>query len=266
MKPVILFRSEYSVEAEKQIAAQYFTIVESRVNLPDALVIGRYSCLPFYSELEKDLKLQNSQLINSYQQHLYIANFQYYFDLEEYTPTSWFRLEDVRNKTGPFILKGVTNSRKHEWSKFFANDFAEAVKIYCELKNDSLIGNQDIVIRRYEKLKNFGTSLSGIPFANEWRCFFYKENLLSYGFYWSGCENKPKKEDIDPKALQLARRVAAVAKESVNFFVVDVAQKEDGEWILIEMNDASMSGLSDTDPHELYSNLAMYINEELEDE
>lgn len=265
MKPVILFRSEYKLESEELVAKAYFPVVESRVNLPNSLVIGRYSVLPMYHELERDLKLQGSKLINSYLQHQYITSFSYYFDLEEFTPTTWFRLEDIRNQEGPFILKGMINSRKHEWNKFFAKDFKEAVGIYCELQNDSLIRNQEIIIRRYEKLKDFGRSVSGIPFANEWRFFFYKENLLSYGFYWTGADNKPKKEDIDPEAIKLARKVARVAKESVNFFVVDVAQKEDGDWILIELNDGQSSGLSDNDPAELYKNLAMYINDELEE-
>lgn len=262
MNPVILFRSEYNLEEEKNIAKQYLPLVESRIDLKDSLVIGRYSVLPYYQELERDLLQQGSKLINSHQEHLYIANFEYYFDLEQYTPTSWFRLEDIRDKQGPFILKGVTNSRKHEWNKFFAKDFDEAVKVYCELKNDSLIGNQDIVIRRFEKLKSYGTSLSGIPFANEWRFFFYKEHLLSYGFYWTGLENRPQKKDIDSEAIKLARKVAMVAKDKVNFFVVDVAQKENGEWILIELNDGQQSGLSDNDPKELYSNLNMYLNDD----
>jgi hypothetical protein len=274
MKTKILFRLSYDLESvmqkndpiihELNIAKKYFDVVHDSARLHNCNVIGRYSVLPYYKELVSNLKIQGSELVNSHKQHCYIANFEYYHDIEEFTPKTWFRLEDIQNQTGPFILKGVTNSRKHEWDKFYAPDFKKAVEIYCDLKNDSLIGQQDIIIRKFEKLKDFGQSISGIPFANEWRFFFYKGNLLSYGFYWTGAANKPKKENIDPKAIDLAKKVSDIVKDNVNFYVIDVAQKENGEWIVVELNDGMMSGLSDNDPEELYKNLFKYCDTEIE--
>ena len=40
-----------------------------------------------------------------------------------------------------------------------------------------------------------------------------------------------------------------------NFFVIDIAQKEDGDWIIIEVNDGQQSGLSENSADILYQNL-----------
>jgi hypothetical protein len=41
-------------------------------------------------------------------------------------------------------------------------------------------------------------------------------------------------------------------KLHANFYVVDVAQTEKGDWIVIELNDGQQSGLSDNSPVALY--------------
>lgn len=263
MKPIILFRTSYELDSELAIARKYFPVSETRMNLINQLVIPRYSALPFYRELERDLALQGSRMINSFMEHDYIASFDYYFDLEEYTPKSYFSLQEVPKNKGPFVVKGKTNSRKQQWKeKMFAKNYEDLVKLYVELSNDPLIGDQGIVIRDFIPLENFGTGLNGLDFANEWRFFFYKNTLLTYGYYWSSGETMPKKEDLDPEAIKLAHEMAAIASRRVNFFVLDLAKTKDGKWILIEMNDAQMSGLSENDPEDLYRNLAIALEKE----
>jgi hypothetical protein len=44
-------------------------------------------------------------------------------------------------------------------------------------------------------------------------------------------------------------------KDNVNFFVMDVALTESGRWIVIELNDGQMAGLSENDPDVLYGNM-----------
>jgi hypothetical protein len=257
MKPVILFRKSYDLEAEMQSAQKYFEVVESRVGLANRLVIPRYSLLPFPHELERDIKLQGGKLINSTLEHQYIANFDYYHDVALWTPRSYFDLQQVPKDGGPFVIKGRTNSRKHQWlSKMYATDYKDLLQKYWALNDDPLIQDQGIVIRDFVKLKNFGTGINGLDFANEWRFFFYKKTLLSYGYYWSSGETIPDKSSLDPACIAKANEIAETVSENVNFFVLDLAQTEKGDWILIEINDGSMSGLSENDPEELYKNLA----------
>jgi hypothetical protein len=58
----------------------------------------------------------------------------------------------------------------------------------------------------------------------------------------------------------LVNKVIDRVKDKVNFFVVDVAKKATGGWVVIEMNDGSQSGLSDNDPHVLYKGLKEATN------
>jgi len=262
MDPVVLFRSDFSddVIEEKKIIEKYLPVSENRVGLADKLVIGRYSVLPYYKELEKDLALQGSRLVNTFREHNYIADFHWYEDVKKFTPETWFRLQDAPKDQLPFVLKGRTNSRKFEWdTHMLAKTWADVYRIERDLMQDGLIGDQDIVIRKYEPLKTLEVGLNGLPFANEWRFFFYKCHELSHGFYWSSSEARGK---IDEKGVTLALDVAHIIEEHATFFVLDIAQKENGEWILIEVNDGQMSGLSENDPDTFYSNLANVLKED----
>ena len=57
------------------------------------------------------------------------------------------------------------------------------------------------------------------------------------------------------EAINFVQSILSLISTHVNFYVVDVAQKEDGNFIVIELNDAQMSGLSDNRPENLYGNL-----------
>lgn len=48
-----------------------------------------------------------------------------------------------------------------------------------------------------------------------------------------------------------------------NFYVVDVAQTESGDWLVVELNEGQMSGLSDNNPDIFYSALKQSINNKL---
>lgn len=85
MKSVILFRKNIDNEKEFEIAKKYFNVSEYRNGINDSYVIGRYSTLPFYKELEEDLKINNSVLANSYKQYKWIADFEWYNDLKQFT-------------------------------------------------------------------------------------------------------------------------------------------------------------------------------------
>lgn len=118
MTPVILYRRLDNADENEvnAINANSFKLTESRLDIKyGELVIGRYSVLPYYQEQERDIDKIGAKLINSYKQHLYIANLRnWYEDLKEFTPKTWFSLEGC-NYSGPFVLKGHTNSRKFQW-------------------------------------------------------------------------------------------------------------------------------------------------------
>ena len=258
MQPTILFRKDFDSEGELEIAKKYFNVVEHRAACPpNALIIPRYSALPYYRELEKDIVWNGGRLLNTYAQHRWIADFDYYSSLRDFTPESWDDYTFCDAPEGKFVVKGKTNSRKHDWNKLmFAPNKAQAANIACELLKDSLIGPQGVVYRRYVPLKTFEIGLNDLPFTNEWRFFFYKNTLLSYGYYWSSADEEVvNKARIAEEAIVKARDIATICSEHVRFFVLDMAETESGDWILIEVNDGQMSGLSENAPALLYYSL-----------
>lgn len=259
-EPIILFRRALEEENELEIASRYIGVVEQRTEIPEnRVVIGRYSCLPYYKELEKDVKNQGSRLINSYKQHKWIADFTYYEYVAQWTFESWRQHElPWCEYDGPFVVKGATNSKKNQWKKLmYAPTKADAVRIGCDLMQDGLISQQDLIYRKYEPLENFGESMiSGLPYSNEWRFFFYGTTMLAGGFYWSNLEEEKWPLSDFENAKNFAAEVASTAAEHVNFYALDVAKKQNGDWVLVEINDGQMSGLSTIDPHDLYKALS----------
>jgi hypothetical protein len=141
--------------------------------------------MPFYKELQDELKLKNSRLINSYSEHLYIADIMnWYEDVKEFTPKTYTTWGHITG--GKWVVKGKTYSRKHHWnSKMFADGKEELLRITRELLDDPMISENGLVVREYVPLKRIDTAPNGLPIVKEWRMFFYRENYLCGGYYWS---------------------------------------------------------------------------------
>lgn len=233
-------------------------VVEERTRIiADQIVIPRYTMLPFGRELCNDIYNLGSTPINKWSQHCYVAELRNWFlDFADITPNTWFSLDTI-NEPGPYVLKGSTNSKKFSWNThMYAKDRAAAGEVYMRLLEDGLIGTQDIVIRKYVPLKNYGVMPCGIPISHEFRCFFYRDVLLTKAFYWSNEDVEP----VDDVPASFLADVANRASPHINFWVADVAQTEAGDWIVVELNDGCMSGLSRNDPKVLYSRLKEEIN------
>ncbi len=270
MNPVVLFRPGLGEESEEDICRQHFPVYRYRAQVPPgSLVVGRYSFLPFYDELEADVQLLGSQLINTHAQHRYVADFGYYEDLRDVTFPSWTRFEDVPHslRTQPLIVKGRTNSRKFEWhQKMYAPNFQAAVRIGAELAVDGLIGQQGVILRQYVPLETFEISVTGTPLTNEWRVFYYRGRRLAWGYYWGNLDDWSHVERAEPdfvaQGLPFADEVAQRLADKVPFVVVDVAKTADGRWLVVELNDGNQSGLNGViDAQQLYSNLAAALKE-----
>lgn len=252
----VLFRKSIAEEGEFDTCRKYCNTVESRLDCNDETVVARYSCLPYYNELTKDLTARNCTLINSLNQHNWIAKFEWYDAIKEYTPQTWFSEREVRlsGYEGPFVIKGKTNSRKHQWrTHMYAANIDELYRVANELHNDGLIGYQDLIYRKFEPLETFEYGLNGLPFTNEWRFFLYKQEIIAYGYYWATAEKTDWPSDIE--SILLVKKLAAICSNYTNFYVLDVAKTQEGKWILIEVNDGQMSGLSCIDGDLFYKNL-----------
>lgn len=101
------------IEVVKKLQIPYAML---RTEAKDSFVISRYAGLMDYSELSADLKNLNSELVNSVWAHQYIANFDYYYDVSQYTFKTYFDLASVPEKGGPFVVKGRNHSKKQQWN------------------------------------------------------------------------------------------------------------------------------------------------------
>ena len=265
MRPIILYReSRETMDADELSAAkEHFECTNSRMIIQAGdLVIGRYSVLPFYKEQERDINLVGAKLINTLSQHNYVADMQnWVYDLKDLTPKTWDRLENLPEDCA-FVLKGETNSRKHDWSDLmFAPNKKAAIEIHSKLTKDGLIGYQKIYIRQYVPLKTYMVGIKGLPITHEFRFFVCDKQILCGGYYWSShVDDLDVKPDVTSVPQKFLQEVVNLIGDQIRFYVVDVAQTEAGDWIVIELNDGQMSGLSENNPKELYSNLKKVIN------
>lgn len=256
MDPVLLVRPDFMTKYELRHAQDHFPVVYNRTACRSTVVIGRYSVLPFYHEVENDLKVNQCQLINSAQQHRWIANFEYFQKLRKFTPETWTD-ENIHRcqHPGPFVVKGTLTSKKRQWNRhMFAATKKRALAIAKELREDTWIGDQEMIYRRYVPLRTFGYGKNGLPFTNEWRFFYFRDQRLSYGYYWS-ISNCVGQAEITPPAIRFADHLAGMVAQHTNFFALDIAETEDGQWILIEINEGQMANLCENDPAEFYGNL-----------
>lgn len=272
MTAVILFRRGVDSEDEEdyRAALEYFpsSLYQQRTDIPkDCTVIGRFSVLPFYLELERDLQRRNSRLVNSYRQHQFIADMREWCEvLGDMTPRLYPRLQDLP-ETGRFVLKGQTNSRKHQWkTHMYAESRRQAGDIASLLMDDSLIGQQEIYARDFVDLNSFFEGPNGLPITEEYRIFVANGVPIAGGFYWSSYVDEILSRNLEMKRESLTWMNVPIGflneaikriGDNASFYTLDVGRKQDGSWTVIEINDGQMAGLSCCDPKELYSGLRM---------
>jgi len=260
VKHVVYFRAGLWNEEEELFACQkYFLTVRCRTEIPQgSLVIPRYSMLPFPRELANDVLVLKGQLINTVEQHEYVADIrQYYPDLEGITPetrTTWANLPQ-----GSYVVKGITNSRKHEWrQRMFAKTREDVPRIANSLLDDDLLKSQGLVVRKYEPLVTYGEGINGMPITNEWRFFILDKTILAGGYYWASeseyCPGDPMAPP--PGATAMVEEAIKRVGNKIRFFVVDVAEMQKGGWMVVELNDGCQSGPSMIDYDKLYKRLA----------
>jgi len=262
MNPIILYRSAPLMESVEYEAMKASGVrhTDSRVSVrPGDMVIGRYSVLPYYREVEKDVTLAGGAMINSYRQHRYVADIgNWYPDLEGITPRTWSSLEII-DEPGPFIVKGETTSRRNKWrTHMYAEDMAGVRRVISNLFQDEVLHDQHLYIREYVPLVRLCESeIGACPISKEFRFFVLYGNIICGGFYWrSHVEDIGSVPDPSEVPETFLREVTSRIGLRCPFYTVDVGQLTDGSWIVIELNDGQMSGLSECDPGALYRALS----------
>ena len=211
----------------------------------------------FYSLLEqRDIYLINTP--EEYERYLTLPG--WYDDFAEKTaPSMWESEGNIENALlkarqldGPYIVKDYVKSRKYEWyDACFIKNISDIGNAACIIKNfldrqgESLVGG--IVLRKFMNLKQIGFhEKSGMPISEEYRVFVYAGKILIMDNYWTENENLGLSETEISWIEDIAQKVKS------NFVTVDIARKDDGELMIIELGDGQVSGLQQIDVKEFY--------------
>lgn len=196
-----------------------------------------------YGQMERALDERRIRLMTNkkdYAKALYFYG--WYHQFEEVTPRSvWFPvqstvdryLDTVRDSCGkgPFFVKDLVKSRKHEWeTACFApnlNVLPDIIANLVELQGNDI--SASIVVREFENfLKDQG----------EIRVWWVDNQPVMFSPHPDTPDSLP---EVDDGFLDDIRQ--AVVRLDCPFVTTDLAQREDGVWRVIEASDGQVSGV-----------------------
>lgn len=248
---------------------------------PKYPILSKYSTNSNYVEYCEDLKNFGLTPINSPTQFHWSSKVSHwYYDIENHTPKSWFNpftnphaIQILKNHNGPFFVRFDTKSKRELWKTHaYAEDFSALKDVCLKLGEDYKFENETLVIREFLRLKKFAvidkhchichgdpekwkicsacgyhTQFSGQPVVKEFRIHRLLKEELCRHFYWEPfqeeIENQYGKIDCNEIPSDWLKRITDIADSFSNFYAIDVAQLEDGSWIVIEINEGQHSGV-----------------------
>ena len=176
--------------------------------------------------------------------------------IEPHTPRSvWIKTkgdvspEEIMGLLRPFgsapvVVKDFVKSRKHEWAEACfipsASDRAAVERVvgrFLELQGDDL--SEGLVFREFADFEPLGRHpKSGMPLTKEFRLFFLDGQPIFWTPYWD-------EGDYAGLTPPVERFAAVAGGVRSRFFTMDVAQRRDGDWLIVELGDGQVAGLPD---------------------
>jgi hypothetical protein len=191
-----------------------------------------------------------------------------YSVIEKSTPKSvWVKIEADVNMdqimallqpfgAAPLVLKDYVKSRKHEWdeacyipSAANRSSVERVVRRFLELVDDDL--NEGLVFREFVSFEPLTQhSKSGMPLTKEFRLFFLDGRPVFWNEYWDEGDYGGLAPPVDTFS-----KIAALVNS--RFFTMDIAKRQDGDWMIVELGDAQVAGLPENaDVDEFYRAIA----------
>lgn len=206
-----------------------------------------------YKALYGQLLYLGYQLINGPTQYVNCHHFpEYYKHISEHTSKAWWSgpwsehpyskkgeetfWEPVRSMLGDIIIKDYVKSEKGNPDLFILkreltnDEFNERVQKFVEARGK--LFNKGLVFKAVENLKKYEGQ------TNEWRLFFLNKKLIISN------QNSDTPVRVFAPSDDIMIEMEKIAKLiDSNFFTIDIAQKEDGSWMILELGDGQVSGL-----------------------
>lgn len=261
----------YQALVEQNNAARAVREIAVRDEVEPAIYRGWMMSAKHYAALYDALLSRGIRLINTAEQYKHTHQLPESFNrIKEYTPqTVWMPTdgkylvyEPIMELLEPFgdqplILKDYVKSEKHYW--FEACYIASAsdrqivestIRRFLKLRGDDLEGG--LVFREFVNFMPLTEHpRSQMPLTKEYRILFLDGVPITTVRYWD--IEGYHETDMPPTDLfvDVAKKIRS------RFFSMDVAQRVDKEWMIIELGDAQVAGLpADIDLDSLYQKLA----------
>jgi hypothetical protein len=225
--------------------------------------IGYIPLPDHYSELYEAALSKNIQIVNSPKEYRTAMEFDKYYPLIKQLTFKSEILSSIDNLNDsaarlnfPLFIKGTVQSLKAKGIEAcVANNNEELIKISQTLLNLKRRSLGKVILREYQPLKHLRKTGLGFPIGREFRVFIYKGEIIGYGYYW---EDKDELSNLSPDEVQEIYTLCKMVAEFVNvpYLSIDIGQKENNEWIVIELGDAQFSGISQIPLNKLWNKLS----------
>ena len=223
--------------------------------------VARIGAHTNYAQLYSALQTEGISLVHTPEEQQRCTELPFWYPLlNDLTPKSiWFSEKPtvqqiIQEFQFPIFLKGARQTSKHKKSLSIIENPEMLSTALAEYERDPVLRWQPIVCREYVKLRPVPDEHSDkIPASFEFRTFWWKGQLVGAGRYWFEAPAYSWTETEEREALKVAQQAANLV--SVPFLVVDIAQRMDGKWIVIEVNDGQESGYAGVSPFQLWRNI-----------
>ncbi len=154
----------------------------------------------------------------------------------------------------PFFMKGSRQTNRHQAALSVIRDRAQLENALAVYRSDPVLHWQEVVCRELMSLRPITGGVEGkVPASFEFRTFWWHGEFVGAGPYWFEADPYDWNETEQQEALEIAK--IAAHKIACPFVAIDVAQCEDGRWIVIECNDGQESGYAGASPSALWQNV-----------
>jgi len=188
--------------------------------------------------------------------------------IKEHTSKSWWTSvitpnhiiekvdwRSVRDFIGTdIIIKDYVKSEKGDPDLFILNkeltdeEFSNRIKRFIEARGS--LFNKGLVFKAVEQLKKYDGE------TNEWRLFFFNKKMVTFGV-----NSEKFAEFAKPSIDEVLKFNNLGMTIPSNFFTMDIAEREDGSWMILELGDGQVSGLAaQEEPITFYNKLHNILN------